>query len=53
MDSKDPGFTVTTPDGGVWENGAIILEAELALIEGMLPAIIHEMLRRYEDDAEE
>ena len=44
---------MTTPDGGVWENGAIILEAELALIEGMLPAIIQEMLRRCKDDAEE
>jgi hypothetical protein len=53
VDSEDPGFTVTTTEGGFWERGARIREAELAIIEGMLPAIIHEMLRRCEDDAEE
>jgi hypothetical protein len=53
VDSEDPGFTVTTTEGDLWENGAIIREAELALIEGILPAIIKEMLRRCEDDAEE
>jgi hypothetical protein len=53
VDSEDPGFTVTTTEGGVWENGAYIGEAELAIIEGMLPAIIEEMLRRCADDAEE
>jgi len=31
----------------------MIGDAELAILEGALPAIIQEMLRRSEDDAEE
>ena len=51
MDKEDPGVTVTASGFETVESGAIIDE-ELAILEGCVPAIIDEMLRRCEQDAE-
>jgi hypothetical protein len=53
VDNEDPGVTVTATDFDAIESGAKITEEELAIIEGCVPAIIQEMLRRCEQDTEE
>ncbi|HTO23113.1 MAG TPA: hypothetical protein VMQ10_11610 [Spirochaetia bacterium] len=51
MDKEDPGVTVTARGFEYVESSAIIDE-ELAILEGCVPAIIDEMLRRCEQEAE-
>ncbi len=48
MDSEDPGFAVVAPNDEV---GAVLRDAELALLEDFLPEILQEMLRHDEVDA--
>ena len=52
MDKEDPGVTVTATGLDDVESGARIDNEELAIIEGCLPAIIEQVLRRCEQDAE-
>ena len=49
MDNEDPGFTVTPLH---FENGDIIGDEEVTLLEDFLPDLIQEMLRQSESDAE-
>ena len=49
MDNEDPGFTVVAPNFD--EIGALLWDAELALIEGFMPELVQEMLRHNEMDA--